>query len=74
MKKEDFSDHYIQSGVTSKRKESVICKCDCRVSYKIFNKFGWGVCNRCGRKVMRPKDAFKEKLRTMMKGDKNDKS
>lgn len=56
--------------VENEKKRSVRCKCGCVVRFRDFNIFGWGVCPRCGRKVMKPIDAFKDKLYRTMKGEK----
>lgn len=52
------------------KKKSIKCTCGCIVWYKDFNKFGWGVCPRCGSKVMKRKDTFKDRLAKAMKEEK----
>ena len=46
----------------AKREATVLCKCSNRVPFHVFNKKGWAVCNYCGRKVLKPKEEFKNKL------------
>lgn len=53
---------------TAKRKSSVQCRCSKRVPYYTFNKKGWGVCNFCGTKVLKPEDEFKNKILSMLGG------
>lgn len=48
------------------RLASVMCKCTNRVPFHSFNKKGWAVCNHCGRKVLKPKDEFKNKLKEIL--------
>lgn len=72
MNLDNMIDRDIKKGVRAaqnEKKRSTKCRCGCIVWYKDFNKFGWGVCPRCGSKVMKKKDAFKDKLMKAMKGD-----
>ena len=49
-----------------KRLSSVMCQCTNRVPYDVFNKKGWAVCNICGTRVVKPKDEFKNRLKSML--------
>ena len=51
------------------QRKSVKCSCGCVVRYANFNKLGWGICPRCGSKVVKRRDAFKDKMKSMLKGD-----
>ena len=73
MNVENMIDNDIKKGIRAaenEKKKSVRCKCGCVVRYRDFNIFGWGVCPRCGGKVMMPKDSFKDNLLKAMRGDK----
>lgn len=50
---------------------NVKCECGCSVSYRFFNRDGWAACVRCGRKVEKPKDKFRNKLENILKGSEN---
>lgn len=71
MGRNEKFDKDIKEGVKLTRKGSVKCVCGCSVSYRYFNKFGWGTCERCGRRVEKPKDKFKNKLKDILKGSDN---
>lgn len=72
MNIENMIQNDIEKGVRAaqnEKKRSVKCNCGCVVRFRDFNIFGWGVCPRCGSKVMKPKDTFKERIMKVMKGD-----
>jgi hypothetical protein len=68
MEKAEVIKRNIKEGIRGVRTGSVKCKCGCTVSYKFFNRYGWAVCIRCGNKVEKPKDEFKNKLESILKG------
>lgn len=49
-----------------KKKASVKCKCGCLIPHVAFNKKGWAICARCGHKVLKPKDEFKNRLDALL--------
>ena len=68
MEKAEVIKQDIKGSIRGARTGSVKCKCGCTVSYKFFNRYGWAVCVRCGNKVEKPKDKFKNKLIDILKG------
>ena len=49
------------------QKESVLCECGHKTAVVTLNKKGWAVCHWCGRRIERPRDAFKTKLKNLLK-------
>lgn len=68
MEKAEVIKRDIKGSIQAARVGSVKCKCGSTVSYKFFNKKGWAVCVRCGNRVEKPKDEFKNKLINILKG------
>lgn len=52
---------------TAKRKQSVKCTCGCRIFFDSFNDRGWTVCHNCKKRITKPRDEFKNKLKEMLK-------
>lgn len=68
MEKAEVIKRDINESIRATRMGSVKCRCGSTVSYKFFNRKGWAACIRCGRKVEKPKDKFKNKLIDILKG------
>lgn len=43
-------------------KTTVMCECTRRVYVGRVNKKGWTVCDHCGKRILHPRDTFKNKL------------
>lgn len=68
MEKAEVIKRDIRNSIRATRMSSVKCKCGCRVTYKHFNKYSWAACPKCGARVEKPKDEFKNKLESILKG------
>lgn len=55
-----------------KKKASVKCKCGHLLPHVVFNKKGWAICHRCGNKVLKPKDEFKNRLEALISYNKGE--
>ncbi len=66
MGRNDVFESYIKEGIGSAKNGLTKCKCGCSVPYKNFNKYDWGICERCGCKVEKPKKSFKKKLLSIL--------
>lgn len=68
MEKAEIIKKDISESIRATRNGTVKCKCGCVISYKFFNRDGWTACIRCGSKVEKPKDKFRNKLMSILKG------